>query len=128
MSYAFASVPRALVADRRVPHKAKSLYAVLTRYANKHRQAWPSQSTLAAEMDDCSTRTVERMVAALRDAGWITVERRWPGGPNRYTLQTEALEPAEPAQADGSNEVLSELTPPDRTVVTHPTEMAAHTK
>lgn len=136
MDLSYAAVPRALVADRFVTHHGARLYAVLTRYANTDRQAWPSQRTLSEEMD-CSIRQVERSVAVLRDSGWVTVERRWPGGPNRYTLRLEPTfldpesDPEEGEQEPEENdcgawaEDDSTLTPPDKDGGTHPTGMAA---
>jgi biotin operon repressor len=84
----YAAVPRALVGDRRVTDRGVRLYAVLTRFTDRHSLAWPSQRTLAEQME-CSIPTVERAVRELRDAGWVTVTRRGPGGPNVYRVNTK---------------------------------------
>lgn len=121
----YAAVPRALVADRqRVSPSGRDLYAVLTRYADRNFMAWPSQSALAEEME-CSVRSIERAVKELREAGWVTVTRRWPGGPNLYRINTRPdPEAALAATASTPPEEHRTLTPPDKNDGTHPTDMA----
>lgn len=107
----FAPVPDALVRDMRVGSSAMRLYSLLMRYANKDRVAWPRQSRLAGELD-CSRRTIERLVAQLRDTGWITAERRENGGVCKYTMFREAISES--------------CVPPDTDDGTVPTPTAGH--
>jgi GntR family transcriptional regulator len=86
----YAAVPRALVADRAVSDRAVRVYAALTRFADRTKRAWPAQKTLAKELE-CSVPTIERAVRELRESGWITVGRRWAGGPNEYVINDEPL-------------------------------------
>lgn len=141
MAKAYAGVPRALVTDRAVSDRAVRVYAVLTRFADRHKRAWPSQKTVAAELD-CSVPTIERAVRELRSAGWITVSRRWPGGPNQYVINDEPVfdesesdqdpEDDEPEGPDndcaGSKDGDSTLTPAITSCGQLPSGGEAHTK
>lgn len=72
-----------------ITHAALNVGLVLCRYVNHKGRCWPSMETLAAGAG-CSTRTVQRAVNALRDAGllvWVSEWARWNRrDSNRYTL------------------------------------------
>lgn len=63
--------------EARVPREAIATYTVLASYANnKSGLCWPKMSTLASTLN-CSVRTVQRHLAALRRASLVEfVERR----------------------------------------------------
>lgn len=104
----FAPVPDGLIHDKQVGAGGVRLYSLLMRFANKDRTCWPRQSRLAAEME-YSRRTIERLIAQLRETGWITVERRENGGVCQYTMHRE--------------KVSVPCVPPDRNDGRVPTEM-----
>lgn len=54
--------------------RAVHLYALLAKYANRERRAWPKIDTLAVEMGT-SPRSVERAIADLRRLGALETER-----------------------------------------------------
>jgi hypothetical protein len=80
----WASVPDGLIRSG-ASSRAIVVYALLMRYANKDRTAWPRQSTLARELE-CSRATVERAVKELRESGWVTATRRTEGGVCEYLM------------------------------------------
>lgn len=94
MPETYAAVPRALIEDAGVGSRAKTVYAALTKFANRERLAWPFQATVA-KAAGCSVPTVERAVRELKASGWITIEKRFAAGPNTYRLNLQA-EPDEP--------------------------------
>jgi len=70
----FAMVP-VWVLDACADSRAIHLYALLGKYTNRERRAWPKTERLALEMAT-SQRTVERAIATLRRAGALQTERR----------------------------------------------------
>src|SRR5579885_2157884 len=74
----FAMIP-VQVLERCKDANAIHVYAVLARYANRERRAWPGQERIAREMG-ASLRTVQRGLEALRAAGAVTTEPRREGG------------------------------------------------
>lgn len=136
MTKPYAGVPRALVADRAVSDRAVRVYAALTRFADRTKRAWPAQRTLATELD-CSVPTIERAVRELRDTGWISVRRRWAGGPNEYVINDEPVpdesdqEPEDEGpdrDCEGSNDGDSSLMPAINSDGDQPSDETAHTK
>lgn len=133
MTKPYAGVPRALVSDRAVSDRAVRVYAALTRFADRTKRAWPAQKTLATELD-CSVPTIERAIRELRETGWITVSRRWAGGPNQYVINDEPdlPEDEEPDGPDrdceGSNDGDSALTPAITAGGQLPSAEMTHTK
>lgn len=94
----YAAVPRALTADRkRVSPMGRDVYAALTRYADHNDMAHCTQRVLAAQLE-CSVPTIERAVRELREAGWVTVRRCAPGGPNVYRINSRPEPDAEGAR------------------------------
>jgi len=71
----------------------KLVYAVLVfRYNSRTRQCNPSVETLAEDIGGKSTRTVERSLSKLRERGYITNFRGFPGkGSNMYQLKDTKL-------------------------------------
>ena len=65
-----------------------AVYAVLARYADAHRQCYPSGATIAKKTG-VTKRTVWTAVQRLETAGWILVDRS--SQPNRYTLLPRGL-------------------------------------
>ena len=61
--------------DAGVSTRAIALYGILMSYADGRNQCWPSRKTLARRMR-CSTDTVDRALAELRDAGALTIPQR----------------------------------------------------
>jgi len=70
----FAMVPVWLL-DKCQESRPIHLYALLGKYSNRERRAWPSMERLAREMAS-SERTVERAVKTLRGLGALQTERR----------------------------------------------------
>lgn len=91
MSGHWAMVPDTLIRSG-LSDRAVRVYALLVRYANGDRRAWPRQTVLAQKLD-CSRATVERAVRELREEGWVTTERREAGGVLEYELHTAPVPP-----------------------------------
>lgn len=60
--------------DRRLPDRAKLLYAELTGLVQRDGYCWATDEYLA-ELLDCSAKTVSRSLKQLRELGYIQVER-----------------------------------------------------
>lgn len=73
VDHPFAIVPLAILG--RVSASAVCVYVVLAEAANQDQTSWPSKATIAKRAD-MSSRTVQRAIAELRDAGWIDVKER----------------------------------------------------
>lgn len=72
-----------------IPREAIATYAVLASYAdNKTGLCWPKMETLASTLQ-CSVRTVQRHLVALREAGMVRFvdRRRVRGRFSSYTYQ-----------------------------------------
>jgi hypothetical protein len=63
--------------------RAVRLWALLDRYAGAGGVAFPLQSTLAADLG-CSLSALKRALAELKEGAWLSVWRRYPGGPCNY--------------------------------------------
>jgi len=85
----FAIVPEWLI-DAKISDRALRLYCILARYADANGDAFPARSTLAERMR-CAERTVDAALAALIEAGALTVEPRQRANgsqtSNRYRLR-----------------------------------------
>lgn len=68
-------VPGEVLHDRELTSAAKLLYLVLSSMAQSNGYCWPSNETLAAEMD-LSKRRVRELLAQLQERGCIRVEVR----------------------------------------------------
>lgn len=73
----FAMLPIALL-DRCKDANAIHVYAILSRYSNRERKAWPGNERIAADMG-ASVRTVQRGLELLRTIGGIRTEPRRNG-------------------------------------------------
>lgn len=65
-------IPGEVFHDKELTAAAKLLYLVLSSMAHKNGYCWPSNETLAAEMD-LSKRRVRELVAKLQERGYIRV-------------------------------------------------------
>jgi len=80
----FAMIPRSLAS--RATGNTVRLWCVLWCYSgNGTHAAWPSQETLAAELD-LSDRTIRRCLVELEELGFLTCTPR-VGTSNLYTLE-----------------------------------------
>lgn len=103
----FAVVPAWLITAG-VSDRAFRLYALLVRYANPDRRAWPYRSRLAKELR-CSTDSVDRAVRELVDLGVLETEQQYHDDGrqigNLYTIHVRPFgrdpEPDEDDPADG---------------------------
>lgn len=71
----YAAIP-VWILDRCKDANAIHVYAILARRANQERRAWPGNERIAADMGGVSTRTVQRGLDVLRQAGAIVTEPR----------------------------------------------------
>lgn len=67
----FGIVNSDVVSDPILSLRAKGLYAILCKYADKDRICYPSMTTLAAEAGT-STRTIERLLKELKENDYVT--------------------------------------------------------
>ena len=74
-------IPGEVMHDKELPHAGKLLYLVLSSMAHKNGYCWPSNETLAAEMD-LSKRRVQQMLGQLQDRGYIRVSVQRAEGTN----------------------------------------------
>ncbi len=74
-------VPGEVLHDRELTAAAKLLYLVLSSMAGRDGYCWPSNETLAAEMD-LSKRRVRELLSQLQERGYIQVEVRRAEGTN----------------------------------------------
>jgi len=84
----FALVPEALLTDEAVSKAsghAVRVYALLDRHADRNGRCWPGRERLAERLG-LSVASVDRAMAALRDAGWLSVQRRGLSQTNVYYL------------------------------------------
>lgn len=71
----YAVVPEWIL-DSDVSDRAVRLFGVLDRFAGVNDGAWPSRSTLAKRLKNCSVDSIDRALAELEEIDAITVERR----------------------------------------------------
>lgn len=73
-----------------LPHRAKAVYVYLRDRSNKDGICWPGVKTIAKELK-LSTRTVQRAMQDLEQAGLITRQSRYRGNgshtSNRYCIR-----------------------------------------
>lgn len=79
----FAMTPEALLLDKNVSDRAKTLWGILDRIAAGREQAIGSRAGLAERLN-CSPSSLDRARAELEEAGWLGVERV-KGEASRYT-------------------------------------------
>lgn len=72
----FGIVNSDIVSDPNLSLRAKGLYAILCKYANKDRLCYPSMSSLAAEAGT-SVRTIERLLKELKANAYVTREGKY---------------------------------------------------
>ena len=78
-------LPDAVLANPRLSCGAKLLWARLARYAGVNGVCFPSCQTLGTDLG-CSARQIQRYVAELVDAGFITAKQRGFNKSNTYTF------------------------------------------
>ncbi|MFD6934626.1 helix-turn-helix domain-containing protein [Streptomyces goshikiensis] len=81
----WVQTPHLFILDRSVSDAAFRLGCLLAKYAGKNGAAFPKQRTLAGDLG-WSIRKVSGAVKELRDARWLTTERRTAGGQCNYYL------------------------------------------
>lgn len=74
-------IPGEVFHDKELTAAAKLLYLVLSSMAHKNGYCWPSNETLAAELD-LSKRRVQQMLGQLQDRGYIRVSVQRAEGTN----------------------------------------------
>lgn len=79
---------KCVVADPAISAQAKGLYSLLTTYAGRERECWPSVERLAEEMG-ATTRTVTRWLDELEATG--TVARRRRTGTSSMTVLNDFI-------------------------------------
>lgn len=105
----FTVLPEHLIRDGRVSDRAMRLWCVLDRYAGANGEAFPLRATLCADLGGISESSLDRAMAELCKAGWLSKARRYEGGPNDYTV---LVVPAEEVPADALRGVSSHMTTP----------------
>ena len=80
----FAMTPEALLLDKRVDDRAKTLWGILDRIAAGREQAIGSRAALAEKLN-CSPSSLDRSRTLLEEAGWVGVDRV-KGEASRYTM------------------------------------------
>lgn len=83
----FGIVPAFVLHSRVLGSTCFSVYAALCIYANKDGLAWPSQTTLAADLK-LEEKTVRRAIVLLETEGFISVERPERSGRGRFCKYT----------------------------------------
>lgn len=68
----FALTPEWVLFAPGLSDRAKTLYAVLGRYADREGKAWPSRRTLSVRME-CSTKSIDRALDELKVLGALRV-------------------------------------------------------
>lgn len=64
------------VYSEELPHRAISVYMYLKERADKKNQCYPAMSTIAEDLN-LGRRTVQRAIADLIKAGFVTTEQRF---------------------------------------------------
>jgi len=93
----FVVMPYAVLEHRALSATDVLVYATIARFADNHTgEAWPSRQTIAG-LARCSVDTIDRSIAVLEKAGFLTKERRKgaKGEPasNLYTVHEVADQP-----------------------------------
>lgn len=84
-SSGFTQVPNFILVSKKVSVGAKLTYAMLLKYAWQNNFCYPGQERLAEDIG-VTKRSVVTFIKELEKAGFINIERRGQGRPNRYTL------------------------------------------
>lgn len=100
----FASVPEALILDHTVSANGLRMWALLDRYAGSDGAAFPAIDRLAGDLG-WSRSTAQRAIANIEDTGWLTKQRRTPGGVCDYFVQDTKQE----VKSDQGGSVKSDL-------------------
>lgn len=74
-------IPGEVFRDKELTAAAKLLYLVLSTMAHRDGYCWPSNETLAAELD-LSKRRVQQMLVQLQEKGYIRVSVQRAEGTN----------------------------------------------
>ena len=83
--YGFTQVPNVILKNASLSFGAKVAYAMFLSYAWQKASAFPGQARLAEDMG-ISERQVRRFVNELKEAKYLSVERRGLGKTNIYNL------------------------------------------
>lgn len=84
----FSMIPHWVVIHPDLTHSAVRVYAVLSKHANRSREAWPGLRRIATEAR-CSLSTVQLALEQLEKIGAVIVERGQAGShstPNTYVM------------------------------------------
>lgn len=73
-----------------LPHRAVTVYMYLKERADKNNQCFPAMSTIAEDLH-LARRTVQRAVADLIKAGYISTEQRWRKKGGKSSLMYKIL-------------------------------------
>ena len=78
------------VYSKKLPHRAISVYMYLKERADKKNQCYPAMRTIAEELN-LSRRTIQRAVADLEKARFITTEQRFRNKGGKSSLMYTIL-------------------------------------
>ncbi len=81
----FAAFPYMVLRDVRLSVGARLSYAVLLMYAWQEGSCFPGQDRMALDLG-VSPRNLRRLLAELRDYGYVSWKKTTPGGTNTYYL------------------------------------------
>lgn len=73
-----------------LPHRAVTVYMYLKERSDKNNQCFPAMSTIAEDLH-LARRTVQRAVADLIKAGYISTEQRWRKKGGKSSLMYKIL-------------------------------------
>ena len=110
----FIAIPWAVFTDARLTWQAKALYGRLKLYAGRDGACWPSQSTLAREMQ-MSDRNVRRTIMELSLVGWISIVRRRTTA--RYLIHATPVINAVSDRTDLSGQEWTDLSGPYKRII-----------
>jgi len=92
--WTWAQIPNELITDTEITHLSMRVWCLLRTYAKSDgSEAYPNQER-AADQLNVSSRSVQRAIAELKEAGWLSVDTRpCPGaGARHYNVYTLHLE------------------------------------
>lgn len=84
----FTQVPNFILVSKKVGVGAKLTYAMLLKFAWEKSYCFPGQDRLADDIG-VTKRSVVTFLKELEQAGFVKIERRGQGRPNRYTLNLQ---------------------------------------
>lgn len=73
-----------------LPHRAVTVYMYLKERSDKNNQCFPAMSMIAEDLH-LARRTVQRAVADLIKAGYISTEQRWRKKGGKSSLMYKIL-------------------------------------